>query len=132
MADNTQTLGFAGVEEEISLDQLSPEYQEQLISSKVQLQKLIEEQRKEVTKEAGAGAGKEIVPNIFQIAAGLPSGAPIVEEAVKIALENNMKIISDSIGEPVTNSDWSNLTDATLLWDLSRSKSFKNRKKKYG
>ena len=52
MADNTQTLGFAGVEEEISLDQLSPEYQEQLISSKVQLQKLIEEQRKEVTKEA--------------------------------------------------------------------------------
>ena len=131
MADNTQTLGFAGVEEEISLDQLSPEYQEQLISSKVQLQKLIEEQRKEVTKEAGAGAGKEIVPNIFQIAAGLPSGAPIVEEAVKIALENKMKIISDSIGEPVTNSDWSNLTDATLLWDLSRSKSFKNRKKKF-
>ena len=51
MADNTQTLGFAGVEEEISLDQLSPEYQKRLISPTVQFEKLAEEKRKGVTNE---------------------------------------------------------------------------------
>ena len=104
----------------VDLKDTSPEYQEQLISTKYQLEKLAEEQRKGITKEAAAG------PNIFAIAAGLPTGAPIVEEARKEVIRNKLEIISNHLGQRVNNQDLAFFGDFGLSFTLPRSKSFHN------
>jgi hypothetical protein len=48
------------------------------------------------------------------------------------AISNKLDIISDTVGEPVTNADFKfNLKDMALNFDLSRSRSFVNRKNKF-
>ena len=71
----------------VDLKDTSPEYQKKLTSTKYQLERLAEEQRKGITKEVAAK------PSIFEISAGLPTGAPIVEEAVKEVINNKLEIV---------------------------------------
>jgi hypothetical protein len=56
----------------------------------------------------------------------------IGKESAETAVNNKLKIISDTVGEPVTNSDFKlNYKDMALNYDLSRNKSFVNRKNKF-
>ena len=56
----------------------------------------------------------------------------IGKESAETAVNNKLKIISDTVGEPVTNSDFKlNYKDMALNYDLSRNKSFVNRKDKF-
>jgi len=53
-------------------------------------------------------------------------------KSVKTAINNKLDIISDTVGEPVTNADFKfNLKDMALNFDLSRNRSFANRKNKF-
>jgi len=56
----------------------------------------------------------------------------IGKKSVETATSNKLDIISDTVGEPVTNSDFKfNKKDLGLNYDLSRSKSFVNRRDKF-
>ena len=109
----------------VDLKDTSPEYQKKLTSTKYQLERLAEEQRKGITKEVAAK------PSIFEISAGLPTGAPIVEEAVKEVINNKLEIVSNHLGQPVNNQDLAFFGDFGLSFTLPRSKSFHNRKKRF-
>jgi hypothetical protein len=53
-------------------------------------------------------------------------------KSVETARSNKLDIISDTVGEPVTNADFKfNLKDMALNFDLSRSRSFVNRRDKF-
>jgi len=53
-------------------------------------------------------------------------------KSVETARSNKLDIISDTVGEPVTNADFKfNLKDMALNYDLSRSRSFVNRRDKF-
>ena len=53
-------------------------------------------------------------------------------KSVETARSNKLDIISDTVGEPVTNADFKfNYKDMVLNFDLSRSRSFVNRRDKF-
>ena len=54
-----------------------------------------------------------------------------LKEAEKEAVDNKMSYVSELWGEPVENIGFSNVRDLALTFQLSRSKYFKNRQKKF-
>ena len=54
-----------------------------------------------------------------------------LKEAEKEAVDNKMSYVSELWGEPVENIGFSNMKDLALTFQLSRSKYFKNRQKKF-
>ena len=122
MADVIVPLEFSSEEQEIDLKDFSKSLQSDLTDPTTVFNKLLKE-RMQDTPAAGAEPGD----------IGVFSGEldKLYKEANNIALDNKLELISETVGEPVVNSDWSNKRDAALLFDLSRSKSFVNRKKKF-
>ena len=122
MADVIVPLEFSSEEKEIDLKDFSKSLQSDLTDPTTVFNKLLKERMKD-TPAAGAEPGD----------IGVFSGEldKLYKEANNIALDNKLEIISETVGQPVVNSDWSNKKDLALVWDMSRSKSFTNRKKKF-
>jgi len=117
-----ESLSFSSKEKEIDLKDFSKSLQSDLTDSTTVFNKLLKE-RMQDTPAAGATPGD----------IGVFSGDldKLYQEANTVALDNKLEIISETVGQPVVNSDFSNMQDLALVFDMSRSKSFTNRKKKF-
>ena len=117
-----ESLSFSSKEKEIDLKDFSKSLQSDLTDSTEVFNKLLKE-RMQDTPAAGATPGD----------IGVFSGDldKLYQEANTVALDNKLEIISETVGQPVVNSDFSNMQDLALVFDMSRSKSFTNRKKKF-
>ena len=117
-----EELSFSSQPTEIDLKDFSKSLQSDLTDSTAVFNKLLKE-RMQDTPAAGAAPGD----------IGVFSGDldKLYQEANTVALDNKLEIISETVGQPVSNSDFSNMQDLALVFDMSRSKSFTNRKKKF-
>ena len=117
-----QSLSFSSKEREIDLKDFSKSLQSDLTDTTAVFNQLLKE-RMQDTPAAGAETGD----------IGVFSGDldKLYQEASTVALDNKLEIISETVGQPVLNSDLSNMQDLALVFDMSRSKSFTNRKKKF-
>ena len=115
-----EELSFSSQPTEIDLKDFSKSLQSDLTDSTAVFNKLLKE-RMQDTPAAGATPGD----------IGVFSGDldKLYQEANTVALDNKLEIISETVGQPVVNSDFSNMQDLALVFDMSRSKSFTNRKK---
>ena len=118
MADPNITvpLEYSSDPQKMKISEATKGYQTELIDPKTVFEKKLREKAGEPGEPGGPFSAE---------------WAELYEEAYNIALDNKLEIIGETVGETVVNSDWSNLKDAALLWKLSRSKSFKMRKKKF-
>ena len=117
-----ETVEFSSKEKEIDLKDFSKSLQSDLTDTTAVFNKLLKE-RMQDTPAAGATPG-----DIGVFTGDLDK---LYQEASTVALDNKLEIISETVGQPVSNSDLSNMQDLALVWDMSRSKSFTNRKKKF-
>lgn len=117
-----ESLSFSSKEKEIDLKDFSKSLQSDLTDTTAVFNQLLKE-RMQDTPAAGATPGD----------IGVFSGDldKLYQEASTVALDNKLEIISETVGQPVLNSDLSNMQDLSLVFDMSRSKSFTNRKKKF-
>ena len=117
-----QSLSFSSKEREIDLKDFNKSLQSDLTDTTAVFNQLLKE-RMQDTPAAGAETGD----------IGVFSGDldKLYQEASTVALDNKLEIISETVGQPVLNSDLSNMQDLALVFDMSRSKSFTNRKKKF-
>ena len=117
-----ETVEFSSEPKKIDLKDFSKSLQSDLTDTTAVFNKLLKE-RMQDTPAAGAGV----------VDIGIFSGEldKLYQEANTVALDNKLEIISETVGQPVSNSDLSNMQDLALVWDMSRSKSFTNRKKKF-
>ena len=112
-----ETLSFSSEDQEIDLKDFSKKLQTGLTDTTAVFNQLL----------------KERMGTTDQLSQGLFSGEmdELYQEANNIALDNKLEIISEYVGEPVINADLSNMRDLALVFDMSRSQSFTNRKKKF-
>ena len=122
MADVIVPLEFSSEPKKIDLKDFSKSLQSDLTDPTAVFNKLLKE-RMQDTPAAGATPG-----DIGVFTGDLDK---LYQEASTVALDNKLEIISETVGQPVSNSDLSNMQDLALVWDMSRSKSFTNRKKKF-
>ena len=117
-----ESLSFSSKEKEIDLKDFSKNLQSELTDTTAVFNKLLKE-RMQDTPAAGAETGD----------IGVFSGEldKLYQEASTVALDNKLELISEHVGQPVINSDLSNMQDLALVFDMSRSGSFTNRKKKF-
>ena len=117
-----ESLSFSSKEKEIDLKDFSKSLQSDLTDTTAVFNQLLKE-RMQDTPAAGAETGD----------IGVFSGDldKLYQEASTVALDNKLEIISETVGQPVVKSDLSNMQDVALVFDMSRSKSFTNRKKKF-
>ena len=117
-----ESLSFSSKEKEIDLKDFSKSLQSDLTDTTAVFNQLLKE-RMQDTPAAGAETG-----DIGVFTGDLDK---LYQEASTVALDNKLEIISETVGQPVLNSDLSNMQDLALVFDMSRSKSFTNRKKKF-
>ena len=117
-----ESLSFSSKEKEIDLKDFSKSLQSDLTDTTAVFNQLLKE-RMQDTPAAGATPG-----DIGVFTGDLDK---LYQEASTVALDNKLEIISETVGQPVLNSDLSNMQDLALVFDMSRSKSFTNRKKKF-
>ena len=117
-----ESLSFSSKEKEIDLKDFSKNLQSELTDTTAVFNQLLKE-RMQDTPAAGAETGD----------IGVFSGEldKLYQEASTVALDNKLELISEHVGQPVINSDLSNMQDLALVFDMSRSGSFTNRKKKF-
>ena len=117
-----ESLSFSSKEKEIDLKDFNKSLQSDLTDTTAVFNQLLKE-RMQDTPAAGAETGD----------IGVFSGEldKLYQEASTVALDNKLELISEHVGQPVINSDLSNMQDLALVFDMSRSGSFTNRKKKF-
>ena len=117
-----ESLSFSSKEREIDLKDFNKSLQSDLTDTTAVFNQLLKE-RMQDTPAAGAETGD----------IGVFSGEldKLYQEASTVALDNKLELISEHVGQPVINSDLSNMQDLALVFDMSRSGSFTNRKKKF-
>jgi len=117
-----ESLSFSSKEKEIDLKDFSKSLQSELTDTTAVFNQLLKERMQD--KPAAGAAPGEI---------GVFTGDldKLYQEASTVALDNKLELISEHVGQPVINSDLSNMQDLALVFDMSRSGSFTNRKKKF-
>ena len=117
-----ESLSFSSKEKEIDLKDFDKSLQSELTDTTAVFNQLLKE-RMQDTPAAGAETGD----------IGVFTGEldKLYQEASTVALDNKLELISEHVGQPVINSDLSNMQDLALVFDMSRSGSFTNRKKKF-
>ena len=89
------------------------------------------EERKKLFEEAG-DKPLSIIPFAEQISGTKEQKfSESLQEAEAEALQNKLEYISEMVGSPVENTGLTNYKDVALTFQLSRSKYFKNRQKKF-
>ena len=89
------------------------------------------EEREKLFKEAG-DKPLSIIPFAEQISGTKEQKySESLQEAEAGALQNKLEYISEMVGSPVENTGLTNYKDVALTFQLSRSKYFKNRQKKF-
>ena len=117
-----EQLSFSSKEKEINLKDFNKSLQSELTDTTAVFNQLLKE-RMQDTPAAGAETG-----DIGVFTGDLDK---LYQEASTVALDNKLELISEHVGQPVINSDLSNMQDLALVFDMSRSGSFTNRKKKF-
>ena len=117
-----EQLSFSSKEKEINLKDFNKSLQSELTDTTAVFNQLLKE-RMQDTPAAGAETG-----DIGVFTGDLDK---LYQEASTVALDNKLELIGEYVGQPVVNSDLSNMQDLALVFDMSRSGSFTNRKKKF-
>jgi hypothetical protein len=117
-----ESLSFSSKEKEIDLKDFDKSLQSELTDTTAVFNQLLKE-RMQDTPAAGAETG-----DIGVFTGDLDK---LYQEASTVALDNKLELIGEYVGQPVVNSDLSNMQDLALVFDMSRSGSFTNRKKKF-
>ena len=110
---------------------LFPEKAEERFNvTKEEREKLFEESRED--EKTIIGIPSEVIPFAEQISGTKEQKyVESLKEAEEGALQNKLEYISEMVGSPVENTGLTNYKDIALTFQLSRSKYFKNRQKKF-